>query len=76
MYMYVATALFLKNTAIKKQILNNGKNTATPQGHINLHFPRSWNYFIYGVFSGEILPYYEFNDWFQCSFTWISLFNI
>ena len=25
MYMYVATALFLKNTAIKKQILNNGK---------------------------------------------------
>ena len=60
--MYVATALFLKNTAIKKQILNNGKNTATPQGHINLHFPRSWNYFIYGVFSEEILPYYEFND--------------
>ena len=60
--MYVATALFLKNTAIKKQIVNNGKNTATPQGHINLHFPRSWNYFIYGVFSREILPYYEFND--------------
>ena len=76
MYMYVATALFLKNTAVRKQILYNGKNTATPQGHINLHFPRSWNYFIYGVFSGEILPYYEFNDWFQCSFARISLFNI
>lgn len=39
MYMYVATALFLKKK--KKQILNNGKNTATPQGQINLHFPRS-----------------------------------
>lgn len=48
--MYVCTCIRLK------KILSNGKNTITPQGHINLRFP------IYGVFSEEILPYYEIKD--------------
>lgn len=77
MYMYVATALFLKNTAIKKnKSWRMEKTQLNHKATLTYTFQEVETISFMAFSPGEILPYHEFNDWFQCSTTWISLCNI